>query len=75
MSSSTTTKAGGYLRPGPIESFVSKGLKTYDYYFDLPLKHTDPSCKDTIVVFARKVSKQVHVNLDHSTFTLVAGRG
>ncbi|KAF9364895.1 hypothetical protein BGX34_012136 [Mortierella sp. NVP85] len=53
--SAAPTKEGGYLRPGPIESFVSKGLKTYDYYFDLPLKHTDPSCKDTIVVFARKV--------------------
>ncbi|KAF9082927.1 hypothetical protein BGX29_005213 [Mortierella sp. GBA35] len=46
---------GGYLRPGPIESFVSNGLKTQDYYFDLPLYHTDSSKKDTIVVFARRV--------------------
>ncbi|KAF9935067.1 hypothetical protein BGZ65_003512, partial [Modicella reniformis] len=52
---SSATKEGGYLRPGPIEGFVSNGLKTFDYYFDLPLKHADPSCKDTIVVFARKV--------------------
>ncbi|KAI8357075.1 Alpha/Beta hydrolase protein [Mortierella sp. GBAus27b] len=51
----SAAKQGGYLRPGPIESFSSKGLKAYDYYFDLPLKHTDPACKDTIVVFARKV--------------------
>lgn len=56
MSSSTTLKTGSsYLRPGPVESFVSNGLKTQDYYFDLPLKHTDSSCKDTIVVFARRV--------------------
>ncbi|KAF9437687.1 hypothetical protein BGZ76_011599 [Entomortierella beljakovae] len=44
-----------YLRSGPIESFTSGGLKTQDYYFDLPLKHTDPSCNETIVVFARRV--------------------
>ncbi|KAF9200547.1 hypothetical protein BGZ49_009201 [Haplosporangium sp. Z 27] len=50
-----TTKKNGYLRPGPIESFISNGLKTHDYYFDLPLKHCDPSCKETIVVFARRV--------------------
>ncbi|KAG0253151.1 hypothetical protein BG011_006520 [Mortierella polycephala] len=46
---------GGYRRPGPIESFVSNGLRTFDYYFDLPLKHTDPASKETIVVFARRV--------------------
>lgn len=56
MSNTLTAKQGGYLHPGPIESFVSNGLKTFDYYFDLPLKHTDTSCKDTIVVFARKVT-------------------
>ncbi|KAI1321614.1 hypothetical protein EDD11_003094 [Mortierella claussenii] len=48
-------RKAGYLRPGPVESFVSNGLKTYDYYFDLPLYHTDASSKKTIVVFARRV--------------------
>ncbi|KAG0042256.1 hypothetical protein BGZ83_000705 [Gryganskiella cystojenkinii] len=56
MASSTTIKTGSrYLRPGPIESFVSNGLKTQDYYFDLPLKHTDSTSKETIQVFARRV--------------------
>ncbi|KAF9427430.1 hypothetical protein BGZ94_004918 [Podila epigama] len=50
-----TTDNGGYLRPGPVETFISNGLKAQDYYFDLPLRHTDPSCKETIVVFARRV--------------------
>lgn len=50
-----TTDNGGYLRPGPIETFVSNGLKAQDYYFDLPLRHTDTSCKETITVFARRV--------------------
>lgn len=48
---------GGYLRPGPIESFVANGLKTQDYYFDLPLYHSDASKKETIVVFARRVTE------------------
>ncbi|KAG0268797.1 hypothetical protein DFQ27_005732 [Actinomortierella ambigua] len=43
------------LPPGPIESFVSGGLKAMDYYFDVPLKHTDKSCSKTITVFARRV--------------------
>ncbi|KAF9360679.1 hypothetical protein BGX26_008182 [Mortierella sp. AD094] len=55
MADNLTTKKNGYLRPGPIESFISNGLRAQDYYFDLPLKHTDPSCKETIVVFARRV--------------------
>ncbi|KAG9072594.1 hypothetical protein KI688_000365 [Linnemannia hyalina] len=46
---------GGYLRPGPVESFIANGLKAQDYYFDLPLYHTDASKKETIVVFARRV--------------------
>ncbi|KAG0328710.1 hypothetical protein BGZ99_004792 [Dissophora globulifera] len=50
-----TKPSNSYLRPGPIESFVSNGLATSDYYFDLPLRHTDSTSKDTIVVFARKV--------------------
>ncbi|KAG0353362.1 hypothetical protein BG005_007351 [Podila minutissima] len=50
-----TTDNGGYLRPGPIETFVSNGLKAEDYYFDLPLRYTDSSCKETITVFTRKV--------------------
>ncbi|KAF9998011.1 hypothetical protein BGZ79_008306 [Entomortierella chlamydospora] len=55
MADNLATKKSGYLRPGPIESFISNGLKAQDYYFDLPLKHTDSSCKETIVVFARRV--------------------
>ncbi|KAF9901520.1 hypothetical protein EC991_006057 [Linnemannia zychae] len=55
MTSQELPNKGGYLRPGPIESFVSNGLKTQDYYFDLPLYHTDISKKETIVVFARRV--------------------
>ncbi|KAG0224932.1 hypothetical protein BGW41_004868 [Actinomortierella wolfii] len=43
------------LRPGPIETFVSGGLKAMDYYFDVPLKHNDKSCSKTITVFARRV--------------------
>ncbi|KAF9973864.1 hypothetical protein BGZ73_002856 [Actinomortierella ambigua] len=42
------------LRPGPVESFVSGGLKAMDYYFDVPLKHADKSCDKTITVFARR---------------------
>ncbi|KAG9321762.1 hypothetical protein KVV02_005681 [Mortierella alpina] len=55
MTTSEDIKQGGFLRPGSVESFVSNGLKTQDYYFDLPLKHTDPTNKETIVVFARRV--------------------
>ncbi|KAG0210334.1 hypothetical protein BGX28_009386 [Mortierella sp. GBA30] len=55
MTTTSENVKKGYLRPGPIESFVSNGLKTQDYYFDLPLRHTDPSNNETIVVFARRV--------------------
>ncbi|KAF9276095.1 hypothetical protein BGZ68_010265 [Mortierella alpina] len=55
MTTTEDIKQGGFLRPGPVESFVSNGLKTQDYYFDLPLKHTDSTSKETIVVFARRV--------------------
>ncbi|KAG0336953.1 hypothetical protein BG004_007848 [Podila humilis] len=60
-----TTDQGGYLRPGPIEIFVSGGLKAFDYYFELPLRHNDSSCKETITVFARRVvsiEKQADAN-------------
>jgi len=68
MTNSTTLKTGSsYLRPGPVESFVSNGLKTQDYYFDLPLKHTDSSCKETIVVFARRVSSLSSVSTSCTT--------
>ncbi|KAG0349309.1 hypothetical protein BGZ54_004397 [Gamsiella multidivaricata] len=58
----STTK-NSYLRPGPIESFVSNGLKSQDYYFDLPLDHANPSSKETIVVFARKCTKNAFGNM------------
>ncbi|KAF9912021.1 hypothetical protein BX616_010439 [Lobosporangium transversale] len=54
-SSDSSPPKRSYLHPGPIESFVANGLKTFDYYFDLPLNHTDQSSKQTIVVFARRV--------------------